>query len=93
MTDDARAALAGWDADQPTNYYDAAPDLGRALRTHVGGAEDLDQLESRLSEFGAIVAHVVDPAAGLQERAGNGPRLVVADVKTLLLENARVSKQ
>jgi alkylation response protein AidB-like acyl-CoA dehydrogenase len=78
MTDDARAALAGWEADQPTNYYAASPNLGRALRTHLG-ADGVARFESRLSDFGAIVARVVDPAADVQERAGNGPRFVPAD--------------
>jgi acyl-CoA dehydrogenase len=78
MTEDARAALAGWEAEQPTNYYDAAPDLGRALRAHLG-ADRVREFESRLSAFGALVAQVVDPAADAQERAGAGPRLVAAD--------------
>src|SRR5438067_2710768 len=78
MGDDARAALAGWEADRPTNYYEAAPDLGRALRAHLGD-DGVDQFESRLSAFGATVAEVVDASADVQERAGNGPRLVAAD--------------
>ena len=78
MKNDARAALAAWEADQPTNYYDATPNLGRALRTHLGD-DGVAALESRLSEFGAMVAQVVDPAAQTQEQTGNGPRLVAAD--------------
>ena len=78
MTDDGRAALAGWEADQPTNYYDATPNLARALRTHLG-ADGVVRIQPRLRDFGAMVAQVVEPAAGMQERAGNGPRLVAAD--------------
>ena len=72
MAIDARGALAAWEADRPTNVYDAAPHLGRALRLH--GALDL---EPRLRAFGAAVAGVVEPAAQAQER--HGPRLVAAD--------------
>jgi hypothetical protein len=75
MVDDARAALAGWEAERPRNFYDATPNLARALRTHRGDDGDA-ALESRLREFGATVAQVVEPAARTQERVGNGPRLV-----------------
>ncbi|MGZ4415062.1 MAG: acyl-CoA dehydrogenase family protein [Gaiellaceae bacterium] len=78
MENDARAALAGWEAERPTNFYDATPNLARALCTHRGGDVDA-AFESRLREFGATVAQVVEPAAQTQERDGNGPRLVAAD--------------
>lgn len=78
MENDARAALAGWEAERPTNFYDATPNLARALRTHLGD-DGVAAFESRLREFGATVAQVVEPAAQTQERVGNGPRLVAAD--------------
>ena len=71
VRNDARAALLGWQAEQPTNYYDATPNLGRALRTHLGD-DGVAAVESRLSEFGATVAQVVDAAAQTQEQAGKG---------------------
>jgi alkylation response protein AidB-like acyl-CoA dehydrogenase len=78
METDARAALASWEADRPANFYEATPNLARALRSHLGDA-GFAALESRLREFGAVVAQVVEPAARTQERAGNGPRLAGAD--------------
>ena len=77
MENDARAALAGWEAGRPTNFYDATPNLAGALRVHLG--DDVAGLDSRLREFGAAVAQVVEPAAQTQERVGNGPRLVASD--------------
>jgi alkylation response protein AidB-like acyl-CoA dehydrogenase len=78
MGTDARAGLAAWEASRPQNFYDATPNLARALRAHVEG-DRVAALEPRLREFGALVAEVVEPAAQRQERDGHGPRLVAAD--------------
>ena len=78
MKRDARVELAAWEAGRPTNFYDATPSLAQALRTHLGSAGTA-ALEPRLRAFGATVAQVVEPAAQMQERVGNGPRLLGAD--------------
>jgi hypothetical protein len=35
MENDARAALAGWEAERPTNFYDATPNLARVSGTQI----------------------------------------------------------
>ena len=37
MENDARAALAGWDAERPTNHHDSTPNLALAMRTRQLG--------------------------------------------------------
>jgi acyl-CoA dehydrogenase len=78
MENEGREALARWEAERPENFYEAAPNLGRVLRGHLG-ADAVTALEPRLRSFGAAVAQVVEPAAQTQEREGHGPRLVPAD--------------
>ncbi len=78
MENEGREALACWEAERPANFYDAAPNLGRVLRGHLGD-DAAAALEPRLRAFGAAVAQVVEPAAQTQEREGHGPRLVPAD--------------
>jgi acyl-CoA dehydrogenase len=78
MENAGREALARWEAERPENFYEAAPNLGRVLRGHLG-AEAAAALEPRLRAFGAAIAQVVEPAAQAQEREGHGPHLVPAD--------------
>jgi acyl-CoA dehydrogenase len=78
MENEGRDALARWEEERPANFYDATPNLARVLRMHLG-AEGLAAVEPRLEAFGGAVAQIVEPAAQMQEREGNGPSLVPAD--------------
>ena len=78
MENEGREALARWEAERAANFYEAAPNLRRVLRFHLG-ADALAAFEPRLQAFGAAVAQVVEPAARMQECEGYGPRLVSAD--------------
>jgi alkylation response protein AidB-like acyl-CoA dehydrogenase len=69
MESDTRARLGGWEAERPTNFFDATPNLARALRTHRGD-DDLAPFESRLREFGWTVAH----SSRMQVRLGRHAR-------------------
>ncbi len=66
---EGREALERWQASRPDNFYDASPNLARALRARLGAAR-LGELEPRLRAFGAAVARVVDPSVYELEREG-----------------------
>jgi alkylation response protein AidB-like acyl-CoA dehydrogenase len=73
-----RDDLAAWRAARPTNYYDAAPNLARAIEAWAGAVE-LDKMAPRLRHFGAVMATVVDPAVTVVERHRQFPAHVAYD--------------
>jgi len=73
-----RNDLARWWASQPTNYYDATPNLARVLAFRAG-AEDLRKMEPRLRDFGQVVVSAVEPAAATLERHREQPTHVPYD--------------
>ncbi|HUO48167.1 MAG TPA: acyl-CoA dehydrogenase family protein, partial [Acidimicrobiales bacterium] len=80
MPDDqpGRADLARWRDGRPANYYDASPNLARALEVWAGTVE-LDKMAPRLREFGGVMAGVVDPAVDVVERHRQFPAAVPYD--------------
>jgi alkylation response protein AidB-like acyl-CoA dehydrogenase len=71
-----REDLERWQASRPDNFYEASPNLARALRARLGVVAEL---EARLHAFGSAVAQLVDPAVFELER--EGPRIDAAEVR------------
>lgn len=70
----ARARLSAWEAARPTNFFDADHALQRALRLYLGDPR-FEAIRPRLSAAGHDAATIVDPAARLNDRPENHPRL------------------
>lgn len=68
-----RGDLARWRAGFPDNFYTCDENLQRVLRMWDPGC---DSYEAELQEFGRAVAMVIDPAAAVNDRPHNHPRLV-----------------
>jgi acyl-CoA dehydrogenase len=73
-----RDDLASWRAGRPVNFYDTSPNLAQALEAWAGRVE-LDKMEQRLRDFGAVVAGVVDPAVEVLERHRQFPAHLAYD--------------
>ncbi|MFT7625386.1 MAG: acyl-CoA dehydrogenase, partial [Myxococcota bacterium] len=69
-----RDALARWKDAQPKNWFDADPDLTRALQ-RLMGADRFAAAGPHLSEHGRVLASKVDPLVVQMERQWNLPRL------------------
>lgn len=67
-----RIDLARWRAAIPNNFYDCDSNVQRVLRMHSPG---YDAFEPELRAFGQAVAVIVDPAATINDRVHNHPRL------------------
>jgi alkylation response protein AidB-like acyl-CoA dehydrogenase len=67
-----RADLARWRAAIPDNFYDCDANVQRVLQMHSPG---YGAFEPELRAFGQAVATVIDPAATINDRPHNHPRL------------------
>lgn len=67
-----RQDLARWRASVPDNFYTADANLRRVLPLYDPGYEGY---EAELAAFGHAVAAVIDPAATINDRPPNHPRL------------------
>ena len=71
-TSSGRADLVAWRAEFPENFFVCDANLQRVLRMHSPG---YPAFEPELRAFGQAVATVIDPAATLNDRPHNHPRL------------------
>ncbi|NOX63490.1 MAG: hypothetical protein GXP42_16325 [Chloroflexi bacterium] len=71
---EGRNALAAWREAIPANFFDADPNFQRILRMYLG-AEGYAAVEPDLRRFGEKVVSVIDPAATINDRPHNHPRL------------------
>ncbi|MGH2544465.1 MAG: acyl-CoA dehydrogenase family protein, partial [Ardenticatenaceae bacterium] len=70
----ARQHLAAWQQALPRDFFEADPDLHRALRLYLGEAR-FEAIRPRMSAAGRDAATVVDRAASLNDRSHNHPHL------------------
>ena len=71
---EGRNALAAWRNAIPSNFFDADPNFRRVLRMYLGEAS-YAAAEPDLQQFGEKVVSVIDPAATINDRPENHPRL------------------
>ncbi len=71
-TSSGRADLVRWRAAIPGNFFACDTNLQRVLRMH---SPKYDTFESELVAFGEAVAAIIDPAASINDRPHNHPRL------------------
>lgn len=67
-----RQDLARWRAEFPDNFFTCDPNLQRVLRMYDPAYERYAPV---LHDFGHVVATVIDPAAAINDRPHNHPRL------------------
>ncbi len=72
---ESRQLLRDWLNSKPANFFEAGRNLQNVLRMYLG-TERFGELRPALSEFGQTCATVIDPAAVVNDRIGNHPRLV-----------------
>jgi acyl-CoA dehydrogenase len=73
-----REDLARWMESRPTNYYEATPNLRSVLEVRAGATRRA-AMETRLEDFGRVVAEVIDPAVETLERHRELPAHVPYD--------------
>ena len=71
-TSAGRADLARWHAAIPDNFFACDTNLQRVLRMH---SPTYDTFQPELDAFGQIAATIIDPAATINDRPHNHPRL------------------
>ena len=69
-----RDALRAWEASKQENFFSADPNLQWTLRFYMGQAGYEAALRSFI-HLGEFMARVIDPAAQVEDRLGNHPRL------------------
>lgn len=77
-TQRGRADLARWVESRPANYYLATPNL-RSVLTHRAGPARAEAAEPALSDFGRVMAEVVEPAVVTLELHREFPAHVPSD--------------
>ncbi len=77
-TQRGRADLARWVESRPSNYYLATPNL-RSVLAHRAGPARTEAAEPSLSEFGRVMAEVVEPAVVTLELHREFPAHVPSD--------------
>ncbi len=77
-TQRGRADLARWIESRPANYYLATPNL-RSVLAHRAGPARTEAAEPSLSEFGRVMAEVVEPAVVTLELHREFPAHVPSD--------------
>jgi alkylation response protein AidB-like acyl-CoA dehydrogenase len=69
-----RADLQTWEQSKPNNFFTADTNLQHVLRFYLGD-EHYNAVTSKLSDFGAVCASLIDNAAKQEDVLGNHPRL------------------
>ena len=72
---ESRQQLRNWLDSKPDNFFEADQNLQTVLRMYLG-SERFEAVRPALAAFGHTCATVIDPAAAVNDRIGNHPRLV-----------------
>ena len=71
---EGRNQLAAWRENIPTNYFAADPAFQRVLRMYLGD-KTYAAVAPDFHDFGQKTAEIIDPAASINDRPENHPRL------------------